>query len=177
MRAESRQRSFLLGRAALRTLLADLTNTDPSRVALKVLSDGRVLAPETPYHVSISHSGDRALAVVSTRRIGVDIEQIVERPESLLRYVLHRDEVAHVERLPVPQEETLFLCWTIKEAVLKALGTGLMRSPKSVRMNIDYENGRAIVRDETENTWEVIFERRNEYMLALAYEPVDQTKT
>jgi 4'-phosphopantetheinyl transferase len=172
MRAESRQRSFLLGRAALRTLLADLTNTDPSRVALQVLSDGRVLAPETPYHVSISHSGDRALAVVSRRRIGVDIEQVTERPESLLRYVLHRDEVDHVERLPIPKDETLFLCWTIKEAVLKAVGTGLMRSPKSVRLEIDYDNGRASVHDETGITWDVLFERQNDYMLALAFEPL-----
>jgi len=171
MKAESRQRSFLLGRAALRTLLAELTNTDPGRVDLRVLNDGRVVAPDTPYHVSISHSGDRATAVASTRRVGVDIELMEEKPDSLLRFVLHEDEVAHVDSLPIPQSNRLFLCWTIKEAVLKAIGTGLMRSPKSVRMDIDYERNHAVVREESGAAWHVQFEPQDEYMFALAVEP------
>ncbi len=171
MKAESRQRSFLLGRAALRLLLGELTNTDPSLVELRVMSDGRVTAPGTPFHISISHSGDRAVAVVSERRVGVDVEQIVEKPESLLRFVLHDDEVPHIEALPVSANDRLFLCWTLKEAVLKAIGTGLLRSPKSVRLNIDFEQGRASVNEEGGITWNVLFEQQNDYMLAVAIEP------
>jgi 4'-phosphopantetheinyl transferase len=171
MKAESRQRSFLLGRAALRSLLAELTNSDPGRVELEVMENGLVTAPKTDYHVSISHSGNRATAVVSRRRVGVDIEQIVERPESLLRYVLHEDEFPHIEALPVEESHRLFLCWTIKEAVLKAIGTGLLRSPKSVRLDIDYESSRAFVKEESGYVWHVQFEQQDEYMFALAVEP------
>ncbi len=177
MKAESRRRSFLLGRAVLRTLLAELTNSDPRLVTLQVLDDGRVTAPETPYHVSISHSGDRATAVASKRRVGVDIEQMVERPESLLRFVLHDEEFAHIEALPVRENDRLFLCWTIKEAVLKAIGTGLMRSPKSVRLNIDYERSQAIVQEENGYSWHVQFEQQGDYMFALAVEPDEPGKT
>jgi len=173
MKAESRQRSFLLGRAVLRLLLGELTNVDPTRVVLRVMDDGRITAPETPYYVSISHSGDRAVAIVSERRVGVDVEQIVEKPESLLRFVLHEDELPHIHSLPVSANDRLFLCWTLKEAVLKAIGTGLMRSPKSVRLNIDFEQRRAKVDEEGGITWNVLFEQQDDYMLAVAIEPHD----
>lgn len=170
-KAESRQRSFLLGRAAIRILLGELTSVDPSQVELRVMEDGRVTAPGTPYYVSISHSGDRAVAIVSERRVGVDVEQIVEKPESLLRFVLHEDEIPHIHSLPVSANDRLFLCWTLKEAVLKAIGTGLMRSPKSVRLNIDFEQRRAKVNEEGGITWTVLFEQQDDYMLAVAIEP------
>ncbi|GMQ81339.1 MAG: hypothetical protein BMS9Abin05_0770 [Rhodothermia bacterium] len=172
MKAESRKRSFLMGRAALRSLLGELTGATPAEIELTVLNDGRVVAPKTPYHVSIAHSGDRAVAIASERRVGVDIEQIVEKPESLLRFVLHEDELEHVNALPVPNDHRLFLCWTMKEAVLKAIGTGLLRSPKTVRLHVSYEEGKANVKEVEGFSWEVLFEQQDDYMLAVAVEPV-----
>ena len=172
MKAESRKRSFLLGRAALRSLLGELTGATPAEIELGVQSDGRVVAPKTPYHVSIAHSGDRAVAIASERRVGVDIEQIVEKPDSLLRFVLHDDEFDHVNALPVPSHHRLFLCWTMKEAVLKAIGTGLLRSPKTVRLDVSYDEGQASVKEDEGFSWEVLFEQQDDYMLAIAVEPV-----
>lgn len=173
MKAESRKQSFLLGRAALRSLLGELTGAAPAAIELKVLDDGRVVAPKTPYHVSIAHSGDRAVAIASRRRVGVDIEQIVEKPEALLRFVLHKDEIEHVNSLPVPNNKRLFLCWTLKEAVLKAIGTGLLRSPKTVKLEISYDLGRASVKEDEGFLWEVRFEQQEDYMLAVAVEPAE----
>jgi phosphopantetheinyl transferase len=101
----------------------------------------------------------------------VDIEQIVEKPGSLLRFVLHEDEVPHVAGLPISGNDSLFLCWTIKESVLKAIGTGLMRSPKTVRLNVDYDRNRATVSEEDGTRWDVQFELQGAYMFALAFEP------
>lgn len=172
MKAESRKRSFLLGRAALRTLLSDLTGGSPGDVELEVLSDGKVIAPGTPFHVSIAHSGDRAVAIASERRIGVDIEQIVDKPESLLQFVLHQDEFDHVNSLPIAENDRLFLCWTMKEAVLKAIGTGLLRSPKTIRLDVQYELGQACVREDEGFAWDVLFEQQDDYMLAVAHDPL-----
>lgn len=172
MKAESRKRSFLLGRAALRILLGDLTGAAPAEIELDILNNGRVVAPKTPFHVSIAHSGDRAVAIASKRRVGIDIEQIVEKPESLLRFVLHEDEFDHVNALPVPNHHRLFLCWTMKEAVLKAIGTGLLRSPKTVRLDVSYDEGQANVKEDEGFCWEVLFEQQDDYMLAVAAEPL-----
>jgi 4'-phosphopantetheinyl transferase len=78
---------------------------------------------------NISHSHDLALcAVARGRELGVDIEHI--RPPSdfdgLAAHFFAPGEVAALRS--VPEEirlESFFRCWTRKEAVLKAVGSGL----------------------------------------------------
>lgn len=86
-----------------------------------------------PLYFSLSHTKDWvACAVASHREIGCDIEKI--RPRSYLpeltRKVFTSAEQHYYDSLP---DEKTALCffyhaWTLKEALLKALGTGL-RTP------------------------------------------------
>jgi len=78
---------------------------------------------------NISHSHDLALcAVACGRELGVDIEHI--RPPSdfdgLAAHFFASSEVNALRSLPEETRlESFFRCWTRKEAVLKAVGTGL----------------------------------------------------
>jgi len=69
-----------------------------------------------------------ALAIVRGREIGVDVEKI--RPEFAGEEIAERyfssKEVDELRRLPDERRaEGFFLCWTRKEAYVKALGEGL----------------------------------------------------
>jgi 4'-phosphopantetheinyl transferase len=78
---------------------------------------------------NLSHSGDFMLVGVGRdREIGIDIEKVrAERAgEEIARRFFSTQEVEELSRLPAElRAEGFFLCWTRKEAYVKALGEGL----------------------------------------------------
>ncbi len=174
MKNEGRKRSFTLGRVALRSLLAGHLGIQPRDVALIVEQSGRLACPNSGLYLSLAHSGDQAIAIAAPRNVGVDMEVIREKPEALLDYILADGERQHIKELPLDFTHSLFLCWTLKEAVLKANGTGLRRSPKKVELAIDLEAGSALATDPEGKTWTARFTIEKEYVLSLAYESKPQ---
>lgn len=71
---------------------------------------------------SISHKRRYVAAVVASTAVGIDIEEIVPREEGLYAYIADEAEwaLAHDQGWA-----TFFRYWTAKEAVLKAVGTGI----------------------------------------------------
>jgi len=171
MKNEGRRNSFTAGRVALRTLLAEELDVAPSEVPLTVLESGRLACKGSDLHLSLAHSGNLAVAAASHRNIGFDLESVRHKPSSLLDYILAEEEREHVHALALDTDRSLFLCWTVKEAVLKANGTGLRRSPRLVRLRIDLESATARVLDPTDAEWEVHFGLTDDYAAALAVQP------
>lgn len=164
-----RKREFLLGRVALRTLLAEHLSQAPADIPMQVTEEGAVELSDAPYHVSISHSRDRAVAVASPRRVGVDLEHVTTCEPEVVRFVLHPDEHELLDALPMDRDRAFILCWTLKEAALKALGTGFLRSPKKVRLDVDPAVQRATVTAWDGSVWTVPFEASADYFLSVAY--------
>lgn len=165
-----RREEFVTGRAALRLLLSELNGIAPDEVGLRTADDGAVeaRAPDAP-SVSLAHTGPHAVAVAAPHPIGVDIETIQPRREDLHRFLLHPDEYHIMDELDLRRAELLVLLWTIKESTLKGLRTGFRRSPKTLRLSIDAEAGRAGINVIDGEPWEVLFERRQECWLSVAY--------
>jgi 4'-phosphopantetheinyl transferase len=122
--------SFVLGHGALRILLGRYLNTPPARIQFKYGPKGKpALAPLASIDFNASHSG--GLVVFAFTRgceIGIDLEQI--HPIEDMRDIADRffcpEEAAELMSLPVNQRErAFFLCWTRKEAYIKAIGDGL----------------------------------------------------
>lgn len=173
---EKRQREFLLGRVAARQLLAHVLDCAPADVPLAVAEDGAVeVRGGRGLHLSISHTGEEAVAAVAERTVGVDLERIQPRPERLHRFLLLEKERPLLNRLPLPEDDAFALCWALKEAVLKALRCGLRRSPKTVRIAaLDVEAGTA--RLDTRNgtaSFEARFSRDGRLWIVVAYERSD----
>ena len=167
---DKRKREFLLGRVALRTLLAEqLDRDDPSAILLHVTDDGAVELPETPYFVSITHSGNQAVAAVSPRRVGVDLEHIRTVEPGVVDFVLEADEQALLDALPMTRDRAFILCWTLKEATLKALHTGFLHSPKTVQLTVDAANQRARATAGDGSEWMLAYEPAPDHVLSVAY--------
>jgi phosphopantetheinyl transferase len=121
-------------RGLLRALAARVLHLSPEDVAL-AYEEGRapeLIAPEASglRLSSASRAGTAALAV-GRGPIGVDIEAVepgIEPPWN----VLHPGERAWLSGLSQNQQRRGFAqLWAVKEAYLKALGTGLGREPSS----------------------------------------------
>lgn len=88
-----------------------------------------------PIHFNLSHSGDyAAFAFSSSGPVGIDIEKVRPklRMEPLVRRFFHPEEYTVFSGLDEKaQREFLFRKWTVREAFLKGLGTGLTLDPRS----------------------------------------------
>lgn len=123
---------FLASHAALRLVLAEAQACAPSEIRLTAEAAGKPqLADPTGGHLefNLSHSGGRALiGLAGSTAVGVDIELIRPIPDAvrIARTHFSRDEAAALANLPSDAIEPAFFgLWTRKEAVVKALGTGL----------------------------------------------------
>jgi 4'-phosphopantetheinyl transferase len=88
---------------------------------------------------SVTHGGDLlVLAFAGSAPVGVDVEPIGELDDvgaELLHFTLTATERRRLLEVPAPQRKRIFLRhWTGKEAILKALGTGLDVEPQAVTL-------------------------------------------
>ncbi|HEX3728938.1 MAG TPA: 4'-phosphopantetheinyl transferase superfamily protein [Opitutaceae bacterium] len=128
------------GRGVLRFLLGGYLGLRPPEVPLAAGPHGKpVLGPAAPARLefNLSHSGAWVLvALARGGRVGVDLER--ERPVDearIAREFFHPEEVAEWERqAEADRLAAFFRLWTLKEAYLKALGTGLSKPPGSFRV-------------------------------------------
>ncbi len=124
---------FIVARGVLRALLGHYLNRAPESLAFSYGSHGKpALDSESgadAIRFNLSHSHGTALyAVTRGREIGVDLEFIrsdLEAQQIAERFFSHR-EIVTLRTLPLSlRKYAFFLCWTRKEAYIKARGEGL----------------------------------------------------
>jgi len=95
-------------------------------------------------HFNLSHSGDRAMCVISDFSVGCDVEKIRKIDLRLAERFFHPDEIAQINAQSDEQQKTdlFFKIWTMKESVIKATGLGLKMelSSFSVFNYVDSDN-------------------------------------
>jgi len=94
-----------------------------SRVRLGELrkDEKGVPCPALGNYWSLSHKPKYVAAVVSKDKVGIDIEEIKPRAESLFAHVASDEEWELKEK----SWDILFRYWTAKEAALKVIGIGI----------------------------------------------------
>jgi phosphopantetheine--protein transferase-like protein len=94
------------------------------------------------------------VAIGRQPEIGIDIERIKSptHVHQLARQVFSDDEYADFSAMPDDALTLPFLiCWTRKEAYLKALGVGLTRDPQCITVGLQAQRVR--LRDATHGDW------------------------
>ena len=80
---------------------------------------------------NLSHCKEAAVCVISDQPIGVDVESFREYKEGLVRYTMNEEEIRQIESSENPAAAFIRL-WTMKEATLKLIGTGISNDIKNV---------------------------------------------
>ena len=147
------RRAFILGRAALRFLLAsylhgDDDDDDAAAAGIQFVygPQGKpALAPTiknapSALRFNVSNSGDlAAYAFTNGCEIGVDVERYRALPdlEKIARRFFSPEETAELLELsPAEYAPGFFNCWTRKEAYIKAMGGGLSIPLDSFRVTL-----------------------------------------
>ncbi len=124
---------FIAARDILRAILGRYTGRSAAAMEFQYEPEGkprlRLHESDPPIRFNVSHSQDLAVYALTRRReIGVDVEAIRSNipVAQLAEQVFSATELAELRALPCErQEEAFFLCWTRKEAYVKARGAGL----------------------------------------------------
>lgn len=133
-RFEKHRRQYVVGRGALRTLLAAYLGTRPEAVRFRYGPRGKPFldsppASATDLQFNLSNSDEMALVgFVRGPEIGVDVEYLKPMPdcEQISERFFSESERKVLREIPGrAKEEAFFNCWTRKEAYLKAVGEGL----------------------------------------------------
>ena len=126
-------REFTLCRAALRSLLCrelGFRNSDLSFETSKFgKPSARIGGVPVPAVFNVSHSGRHGLiALAREGRIGVDVEERSTRRnlDGYIRQLFAPEERAELEKASgYAKVELFYRLWTLKEALVKAVGAGL----------------------------------------------------
>lgn len=138
IRDPERAAAFVVGRRVVRGLLGGLLGVTPRSVPL-----GRAPCPDcgdpehgppallgtgTPLRISLSHTAGHGLLAVAGFPVGADLEE--RRPLDLAtvggKALTARERTVLAAAPPGDHSRLFFRCWTRKEAVLKAVGTGIV---------------------------------------------------
>jgi phosphopantetheinyl transferase len=138
-------------RPLLHALVARATSVDVGAVVVEQ-AEGKPPAVAKPIgsglHLSFGSRGPCMAAAVARSRVGVDVE-LVDEASEIPWNVLHEAEAALLRTLKGEARATAFArVWSLKEAYLKALGTGLFREPSSFAVSFRGEAG-AIIDDDS----------------------------
>ena len=177
------RRRYVLCRAATRAVLCRRLDCRNEQLTFGASRYGKPFAildgKPAPISFNVSHSGAHGLVAVAPEgRLGVDIEERAIRHDldSLMQYILGPVEQADLALESGPGKNTLFFkLWTIKEALLKALGTGFYLDMSKFEVS-------AAIREGTAGTfhfphlpevvWQIEYFGNEEYAAAAAHEVV-----
>ncbi|HEY1722035.1 MAG TPA: 4'-phosphopantetheinyl transferase superfamily protein [Magnetospirillaceae bacterium] len=130
-----KQRRAIAARGQLRRILGTRLNCAPLTVPLGIGTHGKpyIAEPSASLHFNLAHSGDAAvLAICGDTEIGIDIEPLRDIDLNIGRAILSAQEQLALDAIESSSRSARLLeRWTMKEAVLKAVGCGFQRTPTS----------------------------------------------
>ena len=138
------QRRYRAAHTFVRRILGRYLNASPLSLVFGASATGKpfLRAPGPPHRVAfnLSHTAQYGiLAVTRDREVGVDIEieRNVEDLADMARQVMSSSEFEHFQSKGVQfARQAFFGLWTRKEALLKAIGTGLSTDPRDINIGL-----------------------------------------
>ena len=124
-------------------------------------------------HFSLTHSGENAWLAVSNKQVGLDSEKISVRSSFLKiaeRFFLPSE--IKLVRDSNEQFEVFLKIWTIKEALVKAAGTGMFANMNDIEIGLDEKGFQKILKLPSDWTtlerWEVRSWKTDLHLMSLA---------
>ena len=143
------RRQFTLCRAALRATLCEQSGCRNDQLSFGAGRHGKPFAiaggARLPLNFNVSHSGSHGLIALSVAgRLGVDIEERTQRRhlKELIEAVMGPEEQTELAALRESAKlHQFYRLWTLKEALIKALGTGFSTDPSRFQAPLAMRRG------------------------------------
>jgi len=139
-RVEGARRRFVTGRVMLRRVLSHATGVSPEHLCFAFGAHGKPRLVDGGPCFNLAHSGDAVVLAVAEDEVGVDVEELrpLSTMDRLARRICTPRELAELPDLGAgARSAALLRLWTAKEAVLKALGSGIRGSMRSIEVSLD----------------------------------------
>jgi phosphopantetheinyl transferase len=164
MKSESHQKGFLSVRMLLQHIGYDDFSLFYDAFGKPHLIDGN--------HISISHSHTFSAIAVSSKPIGLDVEQVKEK---ILKIASRYMDVVHLENLSLGDKmKKATVIWGIKESIFKIKNTeGISFRNHIFEQNFSYEDKKATATlkyDNKEENFDIIFDSLEDYIFVCAFE-------
>lgn len=146
------QQHFIAARGFLRKILSHYLNEAPETIVFAYGSHKKPFIPNQPIQFNLAHSGDFALLAVGYEHpLGVDIEMTQAQAKmDIAQRFFSREEITYLQHLSGnEQRDAFYQVWARKEAVVKAIGTGIQQSLASFTVPFDDTPATLRVADET----------------------------
>ena len=148
--AERSKREFSLCRAALRQLLCQHLKCNNAQLCFATEQHGKPYAAVDGKRVStqfsVSHSDSHGLIMINDHaRVGIDVETLKAQRDydGIAKMIFSPDEYTEILSLTGQRKIDLFYrIWTFKEALVKAVGSGLSKSLTKVEIPPPFRHGR-----------------------------------
>lgn len=161
-------------RTSMRTILGERLGISPVDVPIRISESGKpeLDCPYEGLHFNLSHSNCLAILAISTAGpVGVDLEPM-SRAADLLECetsFCHPLEIAALPVDPTARQDLLLGLWTMKEAVLKAVGTGFLLPPESIRIETSFGLMHRAVSDGSPDLFDLQVIQRIDHPLLAGY--------
>ncbi|HEY3341777.1 MAG TPA: 4'-phosphopantetheinyl transferase superfamily protein [Anaerolineae bacterium] len=135
-RFDDGRRRFVLGRGIFKSILATYLGVKPLEIRFQYGPQGKPLLGKeyagASLHFNLSHTRDLAVCAFNRlSEIGIDVEHIhpLGEIERVAGRIFSKDDYTLWHSLPEAlQLAAFYRSWTLKEAIIKALGYGLSQS-------------------------------------------------
>lgn len=108
----------------MRNEISKATGADRAAVEFSYNEHGKPFLKGGDYFFSVSHSGDYVAFAGAASPVGVDIQTVECADYRMAERFFAKEEYAEICASPSPERE-FFRIWTLKEAYVKMLGTGM----------------------------------------------------
>lgn len=160
MKSVNHQKAFLAVRQVLRQLnIADasLTYDENGRPSLR-----------SGEYISISHSFDYAVVVVSKKNVGVDIELIREKIVRLSGKFCNEKELGNAPVTLIEKMDYLTEIWSVKEALFKMCNSRSLSFAQDMHVNVELKQAK-ISQGEFQVKLKYCSFRLEHYVLVVSY--------
>jgi phosphopantetheinyl transferase len=145
--SSDRRLEYLCGRAMLRSVLQKFTGEPASSHEIVANGEGKPLCVGGPA-ISIAHSGDLVVCAATDQgQIGVDVE-IPDRRRDTTRIAKEYFAADEIDWLSSQPADRFYMLWVLKEAWLKAKGTGIAGGLDRLRCLVTPPRIEALISDE-----------------------------
>ncbi len=181
-RSPRRQRQWLLGRIAAKEAISSALKREkpgisihPAEIILGYNGNRRPVLESLEdlaqsLNISISHAENRAVAIVHTEPIGIDLELIKDRKAGFLDAFTTAEERSMLSELGSTENPALITrLWCAKEAAAKAKGTDMGGNPHVFQAIHIQDDGKILLAHRQSNLQYIVYTHRDDdFILAVA---------